>query len=335
MTMCWCRKVNPDNSLTNITSGYVAGNASLAKGATSAHATVLIHTPDGPAGTGNFQITVTTDSGQTVKEYDSNGNPAYGNNSASISAASTLAPYPDLQVTNAGRRPPRPGSSRGDHVTLSWDDANTGNGATRGSWYDSITVTNSTTGAGPRHIGLASTTRRPPATARSPPATSRARQFCADPAGRGAGVGQIQFSVTTNVYNQVFEYNTSGPGGTSTAESNNTSSLTVSSTLAPYPDLTVPSLAVSPSSGLESGEQPLDPVERREYRERPGQRPVRRSRRHPRTRPPAKTLGTQDVAYDPDRQRQRADRGRPGAAPGSSPSRCPRARPAPARSSSR
>src|SRR5208337_1413362 len=67
------------------------------------------------------------------------------------------------------------------------------------------------------------------------------------------GVGQIQFSVTTDYYNQVLEYNTAGPGGTSTAESNNTTSLTLTSTLAVYPDLTVSNLGVSPSSGLQSG----------------------------------------------------------------------------------
>ena len=42
--------------------------------------------PDGAAGIGNIRVTVTTDSGQTIKEYDSNGNPAYGNNTTSIDA---------------------------------------------------------------------------------------------------------------------------------------------------------------------------------------------------------------------------------------------------------
>ena len=41
---------------------------------------------------------MTTDSGQTVKEYDSNGNPAYGNNTATIDVTSTLANYADLVV---------------------------------------------------------------------------------------------------------------------------------------------------------------------------------------------------------------------------------------------
>ena len=41
---------------------------------------------------------MTTDGGQTVKEYDSNGNTAYGNNSGSTTTTSTLGNYDDLIV---------------------------------------------------------------------------------------------------------------------------------------------------------------------------------------------------------------------------------------------
>ena len=43
-----------------------------------------------------LQVTVTTDSGQTIPEYDSNGNLDYGNNSSTINVNSTLANYADL-----------------------------------------------------------------------------------------------------------------------------------------------------------------------------------------------------------------------------------------------
>src|SRR5262249_6173027 len=65
------------------------------------------------------------------------------------------------------------------------------------------------------------------------------------------GAGSIQVTVTTDYYNNLFEYNTAGPGGSSTAESNNTASTTVASALAPYPDLQVANLAVSPASGTQ------------------------------------------------------------------------------------
>src|SRR5262249_43898686 len=93
------QRVNADNSLTTIASGYVSGDSALAAGAASPQ-TVSFTLPDGAPGVGNFLVSVPTDSGQTVKEYDSNGNPAYGNNTATLSFSSTLASYPDLQVLN-------------------------------------------------------------------------------------------------------------------------------------------------------------------------------------------------------------------------------------------
>ena len=54
----------------------------------SSHQTFSFILPDGAAGVGNFRITVTTDHGQSVKEYDAGGNAAYGNNTALINVAS-------------------------------------------------------------------------------------------------------------------------------------------------------------------------------------------------------------------------------------------------------
>ncbi len=92
------QQVNSGSGLTTIATGTVSGDATLAAGATSAQQQFAFTLPDGAAGVGNFLVTVTTDSGQTVKEYDSNGNPAYGNNSASITTTSKLANYADLIV---------------------------------------------------------------------------------------------------------------------------------------------------------------------------------------------------------------------------------------------
>ena len=94
MTMSWCRRVNPDNSLTDIASGYVSGKPA-GRRRHQRQQEFPFTSPDGAAGTGNFQVTVTTDSGQTVKEYDSNGNPAYGNN---IASTPSLRPWRTMPI---------------------------------------------------------------------------------------------------------------------------------------------------------------------------------------------------------------------------------------------
>ncbi len=79
---------------------------------------------------------MTTDSGQTVKEYDSNGNPAYGNNSASVSTTSTLANYPDLAVTATSA----PSSGALDTtIPVSWTVTNLSpDGTAKESWTDQV-----------------------------------------------------------------------------------------------------------------------------------------------------------------------------------------------------
>ncbi len=85
--------------LTTITSGIVSGPSPLAAGATSGTQSFAFALPGGAAGTGDIRVTVTTDSGQTIKEYDGSGNPAYGNNTASTDVTSTLANYYTVSST--------------------------------------------------------------------------------------------------------------------------------------------------------------------------------------------------------------------------------------------
>ncbi len=87
------------SSLTNITSGTVSGPSPLAAGATSGTQSFAFTLPDGAAGTGAIRVTVTTDSGQTIKEYDESGNPTYGNNTASTHVTSTFANYYTVNST--------------------------------------------------------------------------------------------------------------------------------------------------------------------------------------------------------------------------------------------
>ena len=144
----WTDQVVVINTTTGqtVATGYVPYNAAtrgnLAPNASAAQS-YTFKLPDGPAGVGNLQISVTTDYYETVHEYYPGGS-GYTNNTTTITAASTLAPYPDLQVTNLATSPTSLES--GETVTIDWDDANTGNGTVTGSFEDEVTAVNTTTG---------------------------------------------------------------------------------------------------------------------------------------------------------------------------------------------
>jgi hypothetical protein len=239
------QKVNSGNSYTTIASGNVSGNATLAAGGLSPQ-TFSFTLPIGTAGTGNFLITVTTDSGQTVKEYDSNGNTAFGNNTGTLNFTSTIANYPDLQVSGLAVATVNPQS--GKNVTIVWNDANTGLAATAGNWTDSITIVNSTTGSTlvSANVPYSAATSGNIAAGGTSPQLSYTYQL---PDG-SAGVGTLQVTVTTNANGQLYEYNSSG-----TATSNNTATTTATSTLSNYADLTVANIAVQSPASPQSGNQ--------------------------------------------------------------------------------
>ena len=199
--------------------------------------------PDGPAGVGQMQFTVQTDSSNNIPEYNDSGT-GENNNTSSITVASSLAPYPDLQVTGLSMAPSSLQS--GDSVTVTWNDANTGNAPVTGSFYDDVTVVNTTTdetiASGLVYYDEAS---QGPIAANG----SAAEQYGFVLPNGTPGVGQIEVTVTTDYYNNIYEYNSSGTG-----ETNNTSSITETSTIAPYPDLLVSAISLSPSSGLVSGD---------------------------------------------------------------------------------
>ena len=145
--------------------------------------------------------------------------------------------------------PGQPACSPGDGLMLSWNDNNTGTAATTGAFYDHVVILNTTTG---QTLTTADVLYDPTAAGNGAIAAGdfRPQQFAFTLPQGVAGAGQLQFTVTTNYYNQVFECNTVGPGGTSTAESNNYGPpCTQTAALAPYADLattnvTAPALTV-------------------------------------------------------------------------------------------
>ena len=126
--------------------------------------------PNGAAGAGQLQITVTTNATNSISEANSSGT-ARTNNSGSVAVNSTLAPAPDLQVANLALQPAAGLQSGTNLVTVSWSDSNTGNAAVGGSFYDTITITNLTTNTTLTSTGNFLRQSMPPATAPSPRVT--------------------------------------------------------------------------------------------------------------------------------------------------------------------
>ena len=216
-----------------------SGNGPLAAGQSNTQK-VTILLPDGTPGIGSIQFTVTVDSANTIFEYNSAGT-AETNNTASTSESTTAAPYADLQVTGLTATPAT-GLQTGNTVTLNWNDSNTGNAGTgSATWVDAVVVTNLTTGA-----TLLSTTV-PGASSINAGQSQALNDTLRLPAGN-ASVGQLQFTVTVDANNSVFEYNSAGTG-----ETNNSTSITQSVALGPYPDLQVTNVGITPLTGILSG----------------------------------------------------------------------------------
>jgi hypothetical protein len=201
--------------------------------------------PDGTSGIGQIQVTVTVDSNNAVFESSTS------NNTRSASVSSTAGAYPDLQIGHPNVVSPG-GVQSGSTLTFLWDDQNTGSRATSGSWYDYVSIKNLTTG---ETLDTVVVPYSEGSAGNGPIAVGdfRTRQLAyVLPVGT-RGTGQIQFFVTTDYYNQIFEFNAAGPNGSSTAESNNSQTLTVGAALAPAPDLQVSTPVLTPTAGLQSG----------------------------------------------------------------------------------
>jgi hypothetical protein len=271
-----------------------AGNSDVAAGASRARQ----HTyklPDGIPGIGQIQVTVTADSGNALFENNAQGT-AEANNSGVLTFDSTIGPYPDLQVT--GLTVESTGSLQsGGAVVVRWNDTNSGDRAAQGSWHDRLVIRNATTGE-VLHSVASQYNTAVAGNAPVAPGASLARQMAFTLPGGIRGAGEIEFSVTTDVFQHVFEYNALGSGGGSTAEANNVTTLTLASELAPSPDLQVANLAVTPASGLQSGDSFLVTWDARNS----GTASVNGtfySRVTVRNITTNQTLTTADVAYDP------------------------------------
>ena len=217
------------------------GNGPIAPGGSLARS-LSVHLPDGAPGTGNLQISVTTDAQNQLLEINPAGT-GEANNTAMFSVVSSIAPYPDLQITNLSVQPGVLAS--GTNVTIQWQDSNTGNGTASGNWYDHVTVVNTNSGATMVDANVYyDTNSLGPLTN----GTARDRSYGFTLPNGSNGVGGLLITVTADVFNNIFEYNSSG-----TAESNNVATISAFSGLGSYPDLQVINLGVQPALLVSGG----------------------------------------------------------------------------------
>ncbi len=199
---------------------------------------ILLSLPDGIPGAGSIDVSITTDVNNDVVESFT-GNLPESNNQASINFTSTLPPYPDLIVENALAAPAT--LLTGEEITLTWTINNIGTAAASADFQQRIRIENTSTSSllwetiVPYEVSASGsivdgTTRD----------QSRVIKI---PDGSGS-VGDLSITITVDSSDSIFELNATG-----TAENNNSQSTSVTTSLAPYPDLAV-SNVVAPAQTI-------------------------------------------------------------------------------------
>ncbi len=200
--------INHGTVFAGITVAPVSGLVTTSAGGTSTFTVVLNSKPtaavdiglsssdtsEGVVSTGSLAFTPADwNVPQTVTVVGQSGGTKPGNVAYSVvfaAAASTdrkysgivpsavsltnVNPLPDLQVANL-RVLPATGVQSGGALVVEWDDSNTGTGPVEGSFTDSITVTNTTTGM---TLGTGSVSYDEATSARSPRGPRRASSSC-------------------------------------------------------------------------------------------------------------------------------------------------------------
>ncbi len=197
---------------------------SILNGMTLIGSSVTVDVSDGAA-SASYGLPAGTAAGSYTILAAFNATTDFGGSTDSSHTLSIVA-YPDLRVQGLAVSPTAIMS--GDTVDVTWNDANTGDGAVGSVFVDHLTVVNTTTSATVLDTNV---TYDPSLTGNAPigPGGSVARSYTfALPQGF-AGTGDLSFTVTTDAGNQITEYNTSGTG-----ETNNSATLSATSILASY-----------------------------------------------------------------------------------------------------
>ena len=132
---------------------------------------------------------------------------------------------------------PSSGLQSSESLVVEWTETNTGTSAAIGSFYDQIVVTNTTTG---QQLASGFVQYNAATLGNLAAGASAPQQYDFTLPNGNPGVGQIQFTVTADYYGDV---------STSQGETSNVASVTETSTLASYPELSVSDVsAVSTAS---------------------------------------------------------------------------------------
>ncbi len=171
-----------------------------------------------------------------------------GMGNSTLTLTITPPPLIDLQISSVTVDPPS-GIQTGDHLVIHWTDSNTGTSATAASFNDLVTVRNTTTGT-ELLSQVVFYDQTAPGNGPIAGGSSRTRQLNMHLPDGSPSVGNLEFSVTVD---STFLIPESASG--TAAEANNTTRITRTATLAPYPDLKVTGLTVQPApgSGIEAG----------------------------------------------------------------------------------
>ena len=210
---------------------------SILNGTTLVGSSVTVDVSGGAA-SANYSLPAGTATGTYTILAVFNATTDYGGSTDSGHTL-TVSTYPDLQVQGLAVSPTAILS--GDTVDVTWNDANTGNAAVDSAFVDNLTVVNTTTGATLLDTDVPYNPSLPGVSPINPGGSFPQAYSFTLPQGY-PGAGSLLVTVTTDADHSIFEYNASGTG-----ETNNTATLTVTSTLATY---TVSSTADSARGSL-------------------------------------------------------------------------------------
>jgi fibronectin-binding autotransporter adhesin len=163
--------------------------------------------------------------------------PAVSPTSVTLTTVTSTTIAPDLRVTNLTTSPGSPQS--GQNLTINWSDFNAGNGSTGASWTDHVVVTDTTTN---QVLASADVPYNAAVSGSLPSNGSSTRSYTFRLPDGSTGVGNLHIVVSADYFNTIAEFYPGNVG-----ESNNTSTLNVSASLASYPDLAPSSVTAPPS----------------------------------------------------------------------------------------
>ncbi|MCB1967891.1 MAG: hypothetical protein KDI64_18145, partial [Candidatus Accumulibacter sp.] len=234
------RNLSTGATLLNASQRYLPAVDGVLNAGSSVDRSFSFSWPAGIAGSGQFEVLVSTDDDGEIFESNAS-DTAETNNSASLVVASA----PDLRVQNL--RVGAAAVAAGDSVTVFWDDRNEGLIATPASWNDRLIVRNLDSSETLLDVSLPYNIAQVGNGALAANSgVTRSYTFQLPEGVRGSGRIEVEVRADQNAAGQgsLVEYTAAGGSG----EGNNSASMAFTAAARPYADLMVGSLS-APASG--------------------------------------------------------------------------------------